>query len=64
MSENGNAAYKEGSAIYTASFGQCYLTSKLLIYKEVKAAQKAIDKSCALAGCKVVPVSVHYEVMK
>ena len=63
---NGNVAYKEGSAIYTAPFGHGYLTSKLMVYKETKTAQKAIDKSPLLKGkcCRVEVVKITYEVSK
>ncbi|MCQ2507256.1 MAG: hypothetical protein MJ097_00535 [Dorea sp.] len=62
---DGRVAYKEQGTIYLAKIGAEYLTSKLMIYKDFKAAQKVIDKdTCVLKGCTVKPVEITYEVIE
>lgn len=63
VSDDGRVAVEETGTTYLAKMHETYLTSKVKVYKEPKAAQKAIEKSPhVLKGCKVKPVTITYEV--
>lgn len=63
IAPDGRVAVEDNGTIYLSKFNEFYLTSRFKVYKESKAAYKAIEKhEHVLKGCSVKPVRIVYEV--